>query len=663
MAEKECERREISVCQADKGGAILMVPAKYSEERVRRKLYDERLYVQIKNDPRPTLYQEVIDLWSVGKSEGFVSEFEAKEIVGITERGNKSTASRFKPGTTYFVPSLKIHKLAPEDIVPGCEIPVRLISCLQEGVTKRSDVFIAHKWLKSLARDYSKDMLKDTNDALKWLEEMEKKSKKAKKSFTPFTFDFDSLYDRLDPDLVVKALEDAMESCRAHWSKGFMEWMIKVIRLSMESAFGEFKGRFFRAVGGIPTGGSISVELANIAVYFILKTEIFEDDKLMKDIVGIKRFIDDGVGIHTMSERRFSAWKKLVSKKVAKHGMKIKPGDWSVPLDKYHPVNFLDIQFSFDENKSLQTDLFTKPTDARSYLNFSSCHPNYTFSGNVYSQALRLRRIINCDVRLASRLDELKLDFKKSGYPDKMLTNIINKVKVCKRTLDKPDNQGDTEKDEDTIMVISTFGRDKILTDATKKIEKNSESIKFRYVKKTGPSIKSMVVKSKASALGQPYGKTERCNNNANCKGCNMMSNQDFVVDYYEKKFRSARGKCNSNNLIYYAKCKHCSKGYVGKTTQKLNGRISGHRGKFNVFLHHDTSQLNDEDNLLGLHLFHKHHLNNKTAFDDSYTFTILEKCNPKYLDLKEHVWGQKLKCVAPYGLNSHDPFGIPVVL
>ena len=171
-----------------------------------------------------------------------------------------------------------------------------------------------------------------------------------------------------------------------------------------------------------------------------------------------------------------------------------------------------------------------------------------------------------------------------------------------------------------------------------------------------------MIVKSKASALGQPYGKTESCKMK-HCKGCTMMSKEDFVTDLDFKKYRTARGKCNSNNLIYHAKCKFCSKGYVGKTTQKLNGRISGHRGKFTEFLYNDTSQLNDEDNLLGLHMFHKHYQNSDTALDDSYTFKILEMCNPKHLDLKEHVWVQKLKCVAPYGLNSHDPFGIPVIL
>ena len=211
-------------------------------------------------------------------------------------RGNKSTASRFKPGTTYFVPSLKIHKLAPEKIKPGCDIPVRLISCLQEGITKRSDVFIAQKWLKTLAKDYSKDMLTGTNDALRWLDDMEKESIKSNKHFTPFTFDFDSLYDRMTPDIVVQAVKDAMQYCRSSWTQEFRDWIIDVIKLSMKSVFGEFRGEFFEAVGGIATGGSISVELANIAVYFILKNVLFEDKKLMKDVVGVKRYIGDGAG-------------------------------------------------------------------------------------------------------------------------------------------------------------------------------------------------------------------------------------------------------------------------------------------------------------------------------------------------------------------------------
>ena len=70
-------------------------------------------------------------------------------------------------------------------------------------------------------------------------------------------------------------------------------------------------------------------------------------------------------------------------------------------------VPFLDIQFCFDFEGKLQTDLYVKTTDARSYLNFHSEHPKHVFPGIVYSQCLRLRRKINDNDRLKLRLSEL----------------------------------------------------------------------------------------------------------------------------------------------------------------------------------------------------------------------------------------------------------------
>ena len=346
---------------------------------------------------------------------------------------------------------------------------------------------------------------------------------------------------------------------------------------------------------------------------------------------------------------------------MAKFGLEIKTSDWSEPVEKFGSVNFLDVSFWFDENKSLQTDLFKKPTDSRSYLNFRSCHPNYTFAGTVKSQAIRLRRIINNDTRLSQRLDELASDFRRCGYPVRMLNNILGKVKSCERSLVKkvPPIQSTAD---DRVMVISTFGKDHDLVNVTKKIEKHSETIKFKYVKKTGPSLRNILIKSKISALGKPFGETLPCNVR-NCKACRMVSCNDFVTDPSDKKYKTAPGRCNTKNLIYHAKCKHCHKAYTGKTTQSLNSRISGHRAKFVECLYNDGDQPNDDDHLLGLHLYQKHYLRHRSDFDDSYEFTILENCNPNNLDLKEHVWVQRLRCVAPYGLNSHDPFGIPIIL
>ena len=94
-----------------------------------------------------------------------------------------------------------------------------------------------------------------------------------------------------------------------------------------------------------------------------------------------------------------------------------------------------------------------KPTDARSYLNFSSAHPRHTFSGIVYSQCLRLRRIINNQNRLAHRLNELLAAFDKSGYPEKMLLDIRNKVQNMERQLLTHPEQKDEDQNAKSFRV------------------------------------------------------------------------------------------------------------------------------------------------------------------------------------------------------------------
>ena len=127
-----------------------------------------------------------------------------------------------------------------------------------------------------------------------------------KKPFNPFTFDFDSLYDSISPVLAVTALEECMKMCRPSWDSDFRSWLLKLIEISMEASIGEFNGRLFRAKSGLPTGGSLIVQLANISVFFALNKILYSNQDLMKDIVSIKRYIDDGIAIHTMTNIRGS---------------------------------------------------------------------------------------------------------------------------------------------------------------------------------------------------------------------------------------------------------------------------------------------------------------------------------------------------------------------
>ena len=161
--------------------------------------------------------------------------------MGVTEENNKSTSSHFKPGTSYFYPMLKIHKLNKEQLVPGVKPPARLVTALQEGISKRSDVFIADRFLKELETNFCGDLLMDTNSALNWLDSVNQNYNTLnKKQMKSFTFDFKSLYDSLSPNLVVEAVRHAMQMCRPEWSERKCKWILDLINVSLLSSIGKF---------------------------------------------------------------------------------------------------------------------------------------------------------------------------------------------------------------------------------------------------------------------------------------------------------------------------------------------------------------------------------------------------------------------------------------
>ena len=96
--------------------------------------------------------------------------------------------------------------------------------------------------------------------------------------------------------------------------------------------------------------------------------------------------------------------------------------------------------------------------------------------------------------------------------------------------------------------------------------------------------------------------------------------------------------------------------------------RISEHKGCYNKYRQSKGSisskDIEDFDDkfALGVHLYDYHQLDTPTAFEDSYEFTILEKCSPKALSEKEHLCVMKLRCLYPDGLNINSPLGFPLL-
>ena len=88
----------------------------------------------------------------------------------------------------------------------------------------------------------------------------------------------------------------------------------------------------------------------------------------------------------------------------------------------------------------------------------------------MYSQCLRLRRIINSDDRLNFHLAEIREAFLAAEYPAQMVDNIINKVKNTERHLEKKTDKKPLESSPLPIRVVSVFSADSEIVNSVKKV-------------------------------------------------------------------------------------------------------------------------------------------------------------------------------------------------
>ena len=96
---------------------------------------------------------------------------------------------------------------------------------------------------------------------------------------------------------------------------------------------------------------------------------------------------------------------------------------------------------------------------------------------------------------------------------------------------------------------------------------------------------------------------------------------------------------------------------------------VTEHRANFYKILndpslkHSDEYLREDSDTYsLGAHLVDEHGITNRPDFDLSYTVFILKNSSPRSLEVNEHLFIQKLRTLKPHGINSCDPFGMPLL-
>ena len=126
------------------------------------------------------------------------------------------------------------------------------------------------------------------------------------------------------------------------------------------------------------------------------------------------------------------------------------------------------------------------------------------------------------------------------------------------------------------------------------------------------------------------------------------------------KRIKSAPGSCKTYNIIYLVQCSICKKNYVGRTINSLHKRMDGHRSKFYEIIDGRAVDITSDEYSLGVHLV-DHGLGVHTDFNDTFKTFILENCSPSTLEVKENNYIHLLNSLRPFGLNTVNPFGLPI--
>ena len=304
-----------------------------------------------------------------------------------------------KPARFYLLP--KIHKKNN----PGRPV-VASTNCHTTKISKYVDHYIQP--LAQKVRSY----IRDTTDLLNKIKNIGRIPENA----LLVTLDVRSLYTNICHEEGLLALKNALNK-RAN-KEPATDALLTMMRHVLTLNCFTFNGKSYLQTRGCAMG---TVAAPSYAVIYMGE---FEEKHIYptigKDCLYYGRYIDDILLIYKGSEREFKTFAEQLNTKHPSIKFDYEISKTSIP--------FLGTRIYIDDNRQLQTTLFTKPTDTHNYLHYKSAHPRHLKNSLPYSQALRLRRICTKDDELSSNCKQMEENFLRRGYHKEILQEQIRKA-------------------------------------------------------------------------------------------------------------------------------------------------------------------------------------------------------------------------------------------
>ena len=391
-------RNDIIICNADKGGAVVIIDIDDYIKEAMRQLSDTKHYKELPNDPT-TLHCELVNnTINKFKNDGLLED-KLAEGLKVTE-----------PRTPLFYLLPKIHKK---------NNPGRPVISSIDYHTSNISAFVDYH-LQPLVKSLTSDV-KDTTD---FLNKIKDASKNLPVNSILVTMDVKSLYTNI-PN------HEGIDAVRSFLTQSDKQSQIPVITSFLWTILTlnnfTFNDKHFLQTSGVSMGTKCALSYANLFMGNFEKTHILP---LIQEKSSLYlRFIDDIFFIWNGTEEELKSFINRVNR--AHPTIKFETNY------SYTEINFLDTTVKITSNNELVTTLHKKETDRNTFLHRKSYHPPSIKKSIPYSHALRISRICSDDNDYHKQLEELKDRFIQRGYREKEIIDQLNKATQHNRNIIK----------------------------------------------------------------------------------------------------------------------------------------------------------------------------------------------------------------------------------
>ena len=246
------------------------------EEAIKKEIFDERKFEKLQTTANQHLLTVRNKLNRVSirlQTSNVISKEDKTLITGLTDNNKPKQAPEYRAESPYMYPSFKIHKLSAEHITEKKIPPVSLIHA-----SKFSPLYLCEKWcsphLTKMSLAYCEtEFILDTNNLLNKINELNSTNTFGNQNIHLFTLDVEKLYPSIRPELAVEALSDMLSNIGEEY-RNMGKAVEEFVKLSFQESYITYKEEVYKPKVGIPTGGSLSQQIADVFLHLLLFKKI-----------------------------------------------------------------------------------------------------------------------------------------------------------------------------------------------------------------------------------------------------------------------------------------------------------------------------------------------------------------------------------------------------